>query len=234
MDIWVWILIIIVIAAVFLLLAGYVLPKLLFRARYDVQDSNDRGIKKIDGDGGQSLVFEPQLETRKYIKSYALIDRDGKRVLVCKLNGKISYIDYDVIVFADGEKAHRVFNVKDAVDGNEYTKVVELPANTEYVSIMINEADGEVIKHKVVKSISTKRMVLFILLSAVLITLSIFGIKACCAYAFGGLFAESFTVLWKSNAVTAIIAVCAVALDIILTVAAFFAMRAGQKAGKNG
>lgn len=234
MDIWVWILIIIAIAAVFLLLAGYVLPKLLFRTRYDIQDSNDRGIKKFDGDGGQSLVFEPEPEARKYIKSYALLDRGGERVLVCKLNGAISYIDYDVIVFDGGEKARHVFNVKDAVDGNEFTKVVELPANTEYVSIMINEADGEVIMHNVVKNISARRIALFILLSAVLITLSIFGIKACCAYAFGGLYAESFTVLWRSNAVTAIIAVCAVVLDIILTVAAFFAMRAGQKAGKNG
>lgn len=234
MDTWAWILIMLVIAAVFILLAGFILPKLLFKVRYALVGSNDRGVKKIDGDDGQSLVFEPEPETRKYIKSYALLDRDGARVLVCKLNGKFEYIDYDVIVFGGGQKANPVFNVKDAVCGNEYTKVVELPAYTENVSIMINEVDGEAFKHSVVKNISARRIALFILLSAVLITLSIFGIKACCAYAFGGLFAESFAVLWKSNAVTVIIAVCAVALDVILTVAAFIAVRAGQRTGKNG
>ncbi len=232
-DMVVWIVALIAIAAAFVTLSGFVLPRLLFYTKYDVNGSSDRGIKKVDYDEG-SVVFEPSPEVKKFISGYALSVRDGKRVLVCKLAQKLAYIDYDVIVFDKDDKVLRVFNIKENVTDGEYTRVVELPDVTEYVSLMINEADGQTFKHKVVKNVSAGRVCAFIACTAALIAAAVFGIKICCAYLFAGLFRESFIVLGKSNTVTAIIAAIAVVIDIIFTVIAFAVRRATTKGGKYG
>ena len=226
-DMAVWIVALIAIAAAFVALSGFVLPRLLFYTKYDVNGSSDRGIKKVDDEG--SVVFEPSPEVKKFISGYALSVRDGKRVLVCKLAQKLAYIDYDVIVFDKDDKVLRVFNIKENVTDGEYTRVVELPDVTEYVSLMINEADGQTFKHKVVKNVSAGRVCAFIACTAALIAAAVFGIKICCAYLFAGLFRESFIVLGKSNTVT-----IAVVIDIIFTVIAFAVRRATTKGGKYG
>lgn len=229
----VWIIALIAIAATFVALSAFVLPRLLFYTKYDVSGSADRGIKKVDEDDG-SVVFEPSPEAKQFISGYALSVRDEKRVLVCKLCKKLAYLDYDVIVFDKDDKVLRVFNVKEDVADKEYTRVVELPDATEYVSLMINEADGQKFAHKVVKNVSAGRILAFIACTAVLIVAAVFGVKVCCAYLFAGLFRESFIALGKSNAVTAVIAAAAVAIDIIFTVIAFAVRRATSKGGKYG
>lgn len=227
----VWILALIAIIVAFTAIAVFALPRLLFYTRYDVSGTADRGVKKVDDDDGQSIVFAPAPAARKYISSYALSYRDGKRVLVCKLNAKINYLDYDVIVFGDNDKVDRVFNVKDTVAEADYTHVVELPCDTDYVSLMINEADGEKFKNKVLKSTPAVRIIAFVLLSAVLIALAVFGIKVCFAYMLAGLFRESYMALGKSNVVTAVIAAVAVCVYAVLTVVAFALRR--RKTGKS-
>ncbi|MCH5164819.1 MAG: hypothetical protein J1G01_00260 [Clostridiales bacterium] len=228
----IWIFTLIAIAAAFIAFAGFVLPKILFYTRFEIDGTADRGIKKIDEDDRFGIVCEPPLEARKYIKEYALTRSDDKSVLVCKLGSELNYIDYDILVFDEKDKPQRVFNVKENVTGKEYTRVVELPSGTAYVSLFVNEADGQKFRHSFEKHASTGRVAAFIALSAVLIALAVIGIKVCFAYLFAGIFRESFIVLGKSTAVTAIIFAAVTLVDIILTVTAFLLRRSASKGGK--
>lgn len=210
------------IALAYLILAGIVMPKLLFRARYTVAKPEDRGIKKVDGDE-PALVFVPTTAVAKHISRYAIIERDGKRVLVCKTAHNIDYIDYDVVIYSGDSKAENAFNIKDGVRGNEYTKPVELPGNTECVSIVINEVDGKKFKTQLFRGIAAWRIAVYLVITAVLTFAAVFGIKACLAFMGAGLFGESFNAKLQSIGVTCIIAAIIVVFDVVVTVAAFIA-----------
>lgn len=224
----VWILALIAIIIVFSAVSVFVLPRFLFCTRYAVEGSADRGVKKVDDGDGSSIVFEPAPEFRPYIASYALSYRDGKRVLVCRLSDKVKYLDYDIIIFDSNDKVKQVFNVKETPDG-DYTHVVELPCDTDYVSLVINEADEKKFANKVMKNTPALRIAAFIGCSAVLIALAVFGIKVCCAYMFAGLFRESYITLGKSNWVTAVIAAVAVIIFVIFTLIGFAARKKKRK-----
>lgn len=226
-----WIFTMIGIIAGFTVLAVVLLPRLLFVTRYVVDDAFDRGIRTVDDEESPSIVFEPSADVRGYISRYVLSVVEGKRVLVCKLAKPLAFVDYDIIVFDENDRVDKVFNIKDGVAGEEYTHVVELPFNTEYISIVLNAADGETFKHKLVKKTSAGRIALFILFSAMLITAAVFGLKYCCAYMFGGLYRESFIEFGHSIAVTGAIAGGVCALHALFTVIAFKlrSRKAGRK-----
>lgn len=218
------------IAVVYLALAAFVLPKLLFRAKYSVSAPVDRGIKKIDGDE-PALVFEPTTAIKKHISRYAITEKDGKRLFVIKLAHPTEYIDYDIVVYAAG-KAARAFNVKEEVKNRDYTRTVEIPSDTECVSVILNAVDGRKYRNGVFKNVAAWRIVLFMLLSAVCTFAAVFGVKICLAYMSGGIFAESFIYRPYSIAVTCIIAAIAVAFDIVMTTVAFLMRRIVVKGGK--
>ena len=187
------------------------LPRLLFRAKYAVSAPADRGIKKIKDDDEPALIFEPSDRNKAHIKKYAVAEKDGKRMLIIKLAHETQYIDYDIVVFNAADKAERA---------------VELPGNTEYVSVIINEVDGVKYRSGVFKNVAAWRIALFMLLSAACTFAAVFGIKACLAYMGAGIFFESFTLKPYSITVTCIIAAVAVAFDIVITVVAFLMRRA--------
>ncbi|MBD5131803.1 MAG: hypothetical protein HDT28_04320 [Clostridiales bacterium] len=214
----------IVIIAAYLALALGAFPKLFFSTRYSVSASSDRFVKSGDGKDNRGMVFYPTEETSEYISRYALSDRDGKRVLVCKLNKPIDRLDYDVVVFDGKSNVRRVFNVKDDVGGGDYTHAVELPFDTVNVSLVINEADGVKFDHNIVENVSGKRIFGFCIVNAVLLAAAVYGIRVCMGYIFGGLYAESFWHVSRSNLVSGLVAAALVLVDII-TVVSTFAVR---------
>lgn len=215
------------IAVVYLLLAALVLPKLLFRAKYSVSKPVDRGVKKIDDGDEAALVFEPTTADKKHIKKYAIIEKDGKRMLAMKLAHETHYIDYDIVAFSS-DKAERAFNVKEDIKGDDRTRAVEIPSDTEYVSVILNVVDGKKYRNGVFKNVAAWRIMLFMLLSAVCTFAAVFGVKTCLAYMGAGIFAESFIYRSYSIGVTCIIAAIAVAFDVVMTTVAFLMRRAGK------
>lgn len=213
----IWIAALIAILAVYAVLAIFVLPKLLFSSRYNIAAAVGRGMRKCERGDEKSIVYEPMPLVKKYISAYALSYRKGKRVLVCKLSRKLSYIDYDVVVFGSDDKVKSVFNVKDKVKGRDYTRVVTLPDETDYVSVLINEADDEYYVHNIVKNVSAWRVLLFILAGAAITALALRGVQTCLAYMFGGLYAEGFLMFRESNIAMLVILGIAVVFQTLVT-----------------
>lgn len=213
----VWIFALIALTAVFLGIAVFVLPKLFLHNKCALSDSTDRGIKRTESRDSEGCLYEPSLEVRKYIKKYVLAVRDGKKVLVCKLGKNFGFLDYDIVVFGGDGKVRCVLNVKEALSETGYTRVVALPDDAAYVSLVINGVDDIVFPHKALSRVSAIKVLCFALCSAALVLVTVIGVKVCCAYLFGGLFTESLLIEDNSIIFTVIVGSVVVSVDMLLT-----------------
>ena len=215
MLIWAGLLILTMVAA--LSIASIALPRMFLRTRYTVDKSNDRGIKKVYERNGMSLVFEPELKWRKYVKQYVLAERYGKKELMCKLDNAITFIDFDVVCFNNQNKVFSVIKVKDLVDGKGVSKVVELPDDTSYVSIVVSRVDGMQYEDHLTAKIKAGKLFRFSWLCSLVLFIEILFVKVCLANIYGGVFKESFVLNGKSTLVTLAIAGILIAINFIVT-----------------
>ncbi|MCH5154764.1 MAG: hypothetical protein J1F71_06085 [Clostridiales bacterium] len=231
----VWIFALLAIIAIFLSVATLVLPKLFLHNKCALTGSCDRGIKSRVGRRDQSILYEPSPSVRRYIKKYVLAVRDGDKVLVCKLSKRFKYLDYDIVVFGSDDKVRCILNVKELPAETGYTRVIKLPEEASYVSININGVDDIIFPSRVLSRVSFVRVLIFALCSALLVAVTVLGIRICCTYLFGGLFSESLLVEGKSTLFTVIIGSVVAAADMLLTLVLVLIKNnkgASKKAGK--
>lgn len=210
-----WIIPLILIIVGFTLIVTFALPKLFLQNRC-VLVPRDRFVRKIKEDGDVSLVYEPSLSMRKYIKRYVLTRRGGKSVLVCKVDEQLRYIDYDVVAYDRDGNVKQMLNVKEAIEKKGYTKVIELCDETAYVSLAVNAANGEKFENAVLGRVTAGRIFLFALLSALAIAVAVVGIKACLSLMLGGIFSESLLKESESVLFTLIIGGAVVAAYVVM------------------
>lgn len=197
--------------------ASLLLPKMFLQTRYTIKSSVDRGLKKIIEKNGQSMVFQPALKWRKYINQYVLAERSGVKQLMCKLNTDITYISYDIVLFNSEDKVFDVLTVKDLVEKNGFSKVVELPEDTSYVSLVVNEVDGMSFPDHITGKAKAGKVAKFLVACSFMILLELLFVKVCCANLFGGVFKESFVLNVQSTLVTLLIAGILIIVNIIVS-----------------
>jgi hypothetical protein len=156
-------------------------------------DSNDRGLKKYKfNDSDYAIVYEPSVEARQYITQYILAKKDGKKIFKGKIAPTVSYIDFDLALFNAQEECFLVVNSMDLIEADGITKEIELPNETAYASILINQVNVTKMKQTVTAQVSTLRLCLFGMITLVLSV----GLSVCTMFAFsnifGGLFRETF------------------------------------------
>lgn len=214
-----WIVPLILIIAGFTLLVTFVLPKLFLQNKCAITP-HDRFVRKIEENGETTLVYEPALSMRRYINRYLLTRREGKTLLVCKVAQDLKYIDYDIVVYDEHGDVKQMLNAKDAIEKKGYTKVIELCDETAYVSLAINEANGEKFDTNVLGRVTGGRIFLFALLSALIIAVATVGIKASLSLMIGGIFTESLLTEGESVLMTVIIGGAVVLAYVIMTLIA--------------
>lgn len=224
MVIWALLLGVTVIGAIFL--SASVLPRMYLGLRYNVDKSEDRCIKRIYETNGQSMVFEPEEKWRTHVKQYVLSERGDKKEITCKLDKSINYIEMDVAVFNNQDKLECVIKIKDFVEGSGYTKTVELPEKTSYVSINVLRAENEYYEDKLSAKVSKGRMWKFWGVSTLLIVIQSLLVKISLANILGGVFRESFVVNLESTLITLGVALILIVLN---TVTAIYAVREREK-----
>jgi hypothetical protein len=212
-------------------LNAIVLPKVFLEGSYDVNDSADRGVKTIDEIDGRSIIYEPNLAARKYIKQYILSERSGKKCIVCKYSDNVQYIDYDVVLFDEFGETFKVINVEEIVKGNHISDRIEIPNESCFATIMVHRANDEESKQSAMKTVSSKKIAAYVILSALSIIIATSCVKLCCAELLGGLFDEIFMVSIYSTLVTVIVCVVLVALNVV---SAIFIIKSKNKKIKGG
>lgn len=218
-----WIVVLAVSVVVYFMLTVFVAPRVFLVSGFSGMSHAGTGLKSYRTPGGRSSVFAPDAKTRKYIKQYVLSERNGRKIMVCKIEPSLSYLEFDVAVFDLSGEAITVLTVKEIIENRGYTSAIELPDETAYASLVLRRADGRVFPASGGNArVSRGRVALYMLSSGVLTVLEILCIKFCLSGMFGGLFGESFMVSPVVLLVTAIICAVAVAVNIACT-AAYFA-----------
>ena len=169
------------------------LPKIVAVFRYGEEAPRGRGRKIVKEVRGESIVYDAAPEISSVIERYILCKRGEEKRLVCKLKENIRSVDYDIALFnADGE-IFKILNVQEAVVREGFTREIDLPAETEFVSLYLNAADG-VRRGDSAPSgkIPKVRYVVYIVAFISLIFVSVWLIRISIAHIFGGLYDESF------------------------------------------
>ena len=211
-----WIAILVVAIAFFVAMHAAVIPRLFLKVEYDIKSPTGRGVKIIREEGGRSIIYDADFSMRKYIPRYIVSERGGKKVLVCKLAKNVRCVDYDVAIFNHLNEVTDVLHVKDTAGEGGCTRAVDLPADTAYVNVYLNEADGAAVARKLNGKISPKRWAAFLFACAAVEVITVFAVRACLANLFGGIFGEMFLYSSESNAIAIVICALIAALNAVL------------------
>ena len=176
----------------FVALMTIILPKALLKVSYGVDKPRDRGSKRCLFNGKHCIVYTSTKENKPFIKQYTLIQEDGHKSLVCKLTPVVEYLDYDIVLFNRYNKVFKVMNVKEDIIGGELTRTTVLPDETAYICIIVRKVNRTSLKKKPTVKIKGKSIAIFSILAMLFTAIEGFVVRACCSYAFGGVFRESF------------------------------------------
>lgn len=188
-----WILFLILVVTVYAVMIVCALPKLMLKTKYPVSSPTDRGLKKYKfSDDDYAVVYEPSLAARKYVTQYMLIKKDGQKTFKCKLASGVTYVDFDIMLFNGQGKCFLVINSKDIAELNGITPEVELPDETAYASIIINQVDGKVLGKAQRGKVGKFRLLCFALLALLLSACMSVCSMVSFSNIFGGLFRETF------------------------------------------
>lgn len=188
-----WILFSILVTTLYIGVVAFLLPELFLKNKYKVNYPQDRGIARYRlGEKGRGVAYLPNGTVRKYIQQYVIAYDGNEKNLKCMLESPLDYIEYDLVLFNNENKVFNVLNVRDVLNGAEYTRTVELPLETAYVSIVIIRADNERLSNHVKLKISWLGVMASMLISFILSIVTAFAIRLSLVNYFGGVFTQSF------------------------------------------
>ncbi|MBE6584733.1 MAG: hypothetical protein E7649_07170 [Ruminococcaceae bacterium] len=222
-----WIALPVAVAFMYIFTVAWLLPRFFLQNRYKIKVVRDRGIRKYKSpDDKRAIVYEPDLQTRKYIKQYVLTDDGREKVLKCKISEDISYLEYDIALFDGRHKVYKVLNVCDMIEEQGYTQPVALPAETSYVTIILSRVNNDQLHRPLRARISFVKALSFVLLSLLMSVVTAFAFKIGFANSFGGVFRQSFLGNYSGHVVTLVMSlvlclVAVVAVSCILLVRNF-------------
>ena len=200
----------------FLCVEMFLLPRLLLQSKYSIGETYDRGVKRYrSGDNGVSVVYEPSILVRKYIKQYAIVSENGNKTFKCKVDSSLGYIDFDIVLFDSFGKVFKVMTVQSIVD-NGYTEDIPLPKETSYVTLMLNKADNKKFPKRSCAKIAPSKVFLFGLTTTVFSMLVAYCINLSFSNLFGGLFRESYANNMLTNVAVLTVALIATVLGTVI------------------
>lgn len=222
-----WILLMIAGISFFAIMAIWVLPHLFLKNRYSLDKPKDRGLKKYKfSDEDYAVVYEPSPEARRFIKQYVLAKRDGKKTVKCKLAEGVAYINFDVVLFDSNNKAFLVMNSSDVVGEDGMTAEMEIPPETSYATVLINQANDTVLRQEKSVNVGFWHLFGFTVCNVAISMVSSMCLLYSISNLFGGIFRESFPEKMITSGLAFIIPA---AVSLVITVIASFILNAKNK-----
>ncbi len=217
MDIF-WLTIMILALLLFVALHVVVLPRRFLRCTY-TEHMTDRGVKNINEENGHSIVYEPAMKYRKYLKHYLISHRGDEVKLACDFDKNVRYADFDVSLYNELGQVFKVLHARQAVDNGD-SEPIKLPAETAYVSVKLNQINNTVMRENRVRGVAYKKVFIFLAICSVIEIVAIFIMRIGLGKLLGSVFADNFIESKMGNLVTLIAALVFVFLNNLLTIIA--------------
>ena len=218
----IWIILFVISIAVFFILSYFLLPKLFLSPSYG-NKLIDVGLKKVDEKHGISIVYRVENQAKEYVDQYILSNRNGKNILMCRFTKEIKNIDYDVIVYNHRNNIVAVLNVYEDVNGNDYSKHVELPIETSHVCLLLNSVNNKNLNKLELRYVSKSKTVIYLALVSCLLVGVLFISRYCISRVIGDVFYESF--ITSQSGVVSLILLSIVLIGINLLYIVFKVLR---------
>ena len=215
-----WVITLIASVVVYVVLMAYVFPRVLLKTELVVWVPRDRGIKNVKETMGRTIVYQPALEYRKYLPQYLISERNGEKILLCKLASCVKYIDYDVVTYDGFGRECKIINVKELIDKESYTQQLPLEDKVAYVSIAVNTVNDQVLTVHRKKPVEKWKIAVYTMACIFTTVLAIFTVKLCCSNMFGGVFRETFMAEGTSVWLTVGIGLAAAAVNLFFVLLA--------------
>ena len=212
----IWILLLVLVAALFVVVEIVVLPRLLFQHAYAYRKIKDRGIKIEKRGNEEIIVYEPDLIMRKHVSQYMLVKNPVGKFLICKTDTKLTYLEYEVVVYGKNNRILTVLNVKDIVGSDGHTEALELPPETAYVSVLVSEADKSKYKNSIFAPINKGRVVIYSVVTVLATFILAFTARIALSFIMGGVFRESILLDGDENAITVAITLVISAIHVLV------------------
>ena len=117
-------------------------------------------------------------------------------------------------------RVYKVFNAKELIDGESYTKQMPLDCNVAYVSIVVNEVNNLTLIKSKTKPVTPGKIAGYSAACFCTTVLGIFLVNICCANLFGGVFRESFMLQGDSVWLTVGMAIAAALINLVFVILA--------------
>ncbi len=190
MNMWIGFTLLTVSMLLYIATLGFILPRLLLRAKYVPVTLSARGIRRCYVNGKRCVVYERKHKCRKYITHYLIHESDKCKLLKCKVTPAVRQLTYDVICFDRYKKPFDVIHVKETL-GSSYTKLLALPRETSYAEIRLRRVNNKKHSSARVARHSARHIILFAICAIALTLIEALAVMAGVSYAFGGVFREN-------------------------------------------
>ena len=127
------------------LLSGFVLPKVFLQIYESSYPVRDRALGKYRIHDSVSMLYEPSVTVKKYIKKYQIYVFSDRRekLFIGEWAQKVASISYDVIAYNVNNRIIGIYNVIEKYNGNKCTHSTVLPEDTDYVSLRLISVEGK-------------------------------------------------------------------------------------------
>ena len=217
-----WILLLVGSVACFFILEMLVFPKCFLESEYSIGKTSDRGIRKYKtATDGMYFLYEPNWFVRQFIKQYVIAVTDEGKTLTCKIEEGIDYLRYDVVLFDASDRVFKILNVQQLIEDRLYTEEVELPPETAYVTLALNQVNRQIVPKVARARVSPRRLMFYGLATCATAVVTAFCMNLSFAHLFGKVFRESYAASVAENIAVlgvalAAAAVCAVMLSLVI------------------
>ena len=205
----------------FFIVEMLILPKCFLESRYTIGQTADRGIRKYkSANDGVYFVYEPGWLVRRHIKQYVIALEDDRKCLTCMLEEGIEYIRFDVVLFNTSNRVFKVLNVTQLIRDRAYTDEIELPPETAYVTLILNQVNQREFPRIARAKISAGKLVAYGILTCITAMATAYCMNLSFAHLFGKVFRESYAAsLWENVTVLGVALAASVVGTLILSFA---------------
>lgn len=140
---YIWIILLVLIIALFVFLASWVLPKIFFKIKLFKKLSKGSGQRIIKEVFGTTVLYNADKSINKHIYQYLISNRDNKVILLCDIDPNIYYLNYTCVCYNKKGNVIKMINVSENILSRGLTAELILPNKTCEVALIVNYVNDE-------------------------------------------------------------------------------------------
>ena len=155
--------ILIFISVIYIFFISCIFPSVFLKPEYNRSLEGDRGLKKYRFPGGHSIVYEPSVDIKKYMKQYILTALGDEKYFQCKFDFRVFSARYEIFAFDCENRMLDAIHVAEPVreDAKYISLPTMLPSDTAYIKVSLKAVNETKILRDPTLSIPSSKFAAF-------------------------------------------------------------------------